>query len=364
VAGTEAVHSDDPMTPEAAQEMSQQILGDLGIATDQVDGADHTGENLAPTNPPAGTEPGAEASATPTMGQEVGVKDEGVTPAPEQNAAWVATLPEEVQANLSQMHPQTITRLREIAEGGLRLDDYTRKTQKVSQDSARLTELEQKAQFADLISQNRQAMAAFYAEDPQAAAAQEEAVPSIADLMKTNDPDAFAQGLDAIIEQRIGAKTEQVRQNDPNQKAATVNAAADQIHKAIQDRLPEGAWDRACGLYVEHCETKGVAWYDTPIDQLAMEMRPHLRFALAEHAARGAAPQVKSGESAGMSTPEQRPDARAAAIPSSGANVATSRTPPHVREGREISEDEAYQKTMTKFGIANEDELARLRRLD
>jgi len=365
VTGTDAVHSDDPMTPEAAAELSQSILGDLGIKTpDQANGADHPGQTPAEANPTPTPAMGAPAGANPEQPPEPGATPTVPSPAPDKSAAWVATLPDVVQADLGRLAPETVAILRQNAEGGMRQDDYTRKTQELARDNAQNAILAQKAEFADSILNDRGMMARLYGEDPAGAPPAGEPIPTIADLMKTQDPEAFAAGLDQIITKRVETTTSAAKAADPDTKAARVNHAADKIHMAVADKLPEGVWDRACGLFTEHCERKGARWFDTPVEQLAMDLRPHLRFALAEHAARGQQqPQATVPGVPDTSKPTPQPGVRAAAIPSSGPNIPSAATPAHVREGREISEDEAYQRTMTKYGIPNEDELARLRNL-
>ena len=363
--GTDAVHSDDPMTPEAAAELSASILGeDYGIKPDQANGAVDTGQTPAEANPTPTPAMGAPAGANPEQPPEPGAEPTVPSPAPDNGAAWVATLPEVVQADLGRLAPETVALLRANAEAGMRQDDYTRKTQQLARDSAQNAILAQKAQFADSILNDRATMARLYGDDPAGAPPAGEPIPTIADLMKTQDPEAFAEGLDKIITQRVESTTTAVKEADPDTKAARINHAADKIHMAVQDKLPEGVWDRACGLFTEHCEQKGIKWFDTPVEQLAMDLRPHLRFALAEHAARGLQqPQTTVPGVPDTSTPPPQPGVRAAAIPSSGANIPTAAVPAHVRENREVTEDEAYTRTMAKFGIPNEAELARLRNL-
>ena len=330
MAGTDAVHTDDPMTPQAAAELSRQMLDGMGItAKNDADGAVHPGQIPEGANQPAGTEEGAAAAANPDPAQPAGAPDGG-DPGHDKNAAWASTLPEEVQADLSRMTPQTVTRLREIAESGLRLDDYTRKTQEVGRDRAKITGLKQKAEFADRVLNDPAMMARLYgAENPAGAPPAGEASPStneeIAELMKTADPTEFAQGLDAIIEKRVNSKVTESRASAPETKAATVNSAADRIREAIADKLPEGSWERACEMFVEHCEHKGVQWFDTPVAGLAMELRPHLRLAIAEQIARGRdQPQGDAGGDDGKSTPGTPPGVRAAAMPSSGSGAPPS----------------------------------------
>jgi hypothetical protein len=355
VAGTDAVHSDDPMTPEAAQALSQEILGDMGVL-DQAQGADHTGGIPAASNPEAGVTDGAGAPANQPDPQATGLNPE-MSPGADSTAAWTNTLPEEVQADLSRLNPATVAQLREIAEGGMRMDDYTRKTQAAARERA---DAIKKAELAEKMVERLMDKTGAPVEPKNA----EPEMPSIKALMETSDPEEFAQGLEAFIAKTVEARTSKQRVESPEYKAKVVDSAASQIHDAIKDKLPEGAWDRATQLFVEHCEQKGVEWYDTPVQSLAMELRPHIRFALAEHAARGPQqPQASDQGTDGMSRPVHQPGVGAAMMPSSGPNMPTAPVAPHVREGREISEDEAYQRTMTRFGVANEAELARLRQM-
>lgn len=372
--GTDAVHSGDeaPMSKEMAESLSAEILGEMGLgAKDQADGADHGSQDPAPDNQNPDVTEGTPAGATPTEQQADGSEDAGSGDLPDAHAAWVATLPEAVQADLSNLNPDTVAKLREIAEGGLRTEDYTRKTQELARQRAEIESQRELVEWAkSLLSDPKRSKAllesaAQEADDPKGAAPEDDAA-LIRDLMKTNDPDEFAAGLDKLISDRVERSQKKAKESAPETKAARVNAAADQIHEAIRDKIPEGAWERACELYVEQCELDGEAWYETPVEKLAHRLRPHIRFAVAEQYAkqgsRGDTPQPTSQDEGSMSKPVEKPGPRAAAMPSSGSNVPTRSVPAHVREGREINEDEAWSKTMRKFGIAGEAELAQLRR--
>lgn len=362
--GTEAVHSDDPMTPEAAQELSSQILGEMGLGQpkDQAEGADHAGQSPVEANPYGEPDEGPAAAGNLSEADLQGA-EAGGQPAPEMNAAWVAALPEEVRADLSRFNPQTVAKLREIAESGLRLDDYTRKTQKTAANQREIEILRKKAEFADEVLQNKRLMAEFYRDDPQAAPAEGEQEMDVEQLMSITDPKQFAAGLDKLINDRINSGVKQQKQNSPEYKAARVRHAADQIHEAIKDKLPDGTWERACQLFEEHCAASGVQWYEVDVSRLAMDMRPHIRFAVAEHVAQGQQPRAAGVES-GTSTQVPSPGVRAAAIRSSGPNTPTQSVPRHVREGRPISDEEAFKNTMRKYGIGSDADLTRLRLLD
>lgn len=360
------------MTPEAAEALSKEILGELGMegSKDQAEGADHGSQEPVPDNPnPEETEE-TPAGAPPAEPEAEGSDDAGDGGRPDAHAAWVAALPESVQADLSRLNPDTVAKLREIAEGGLRKEDYTRKTQEVSRERAYIEQNKELIEWAkSLLEDPSKARAIADAagsktEEPEGASPEDE-VSQIRELMKTDDPDKFAEGLDKLISDRVARQNQKAQESAPERKAARVNAAADQIHDAIKDKIPEGAWERACELYVEQCELDGEAWYDTPIEKLAHRLRPHIRFAVAEQVARQGGteqPPQQGVEGEGeKSKLVEKPGPRAAAMPSSGSNAPTKPVPRHVREGREITEDEAFERVTKKFGL-DEAALAQLRR--
>lgn len=365
--GTDALESGEPMTEEMAEALSQQILSeDYGIKTgEQAEGADHTGEIADGANQnPDGTE-GAEASANPESQTEDGANEQE-TPAPEVNAAWASTLPEEVRADLSRFRPETVTQLRKIAESGLREADYTQKTQALARDRSEVDALQHKVRFADSVLNDPAKMAALYGAEAQAVSAGQSADQptastdsKIRELMKTDDPDAFAKGLDEVIEERIA----KARMSSPEAKATVLNEAAEKIREVLAPKIPEGTWERAVELFNEHCQQSGSTWYETKPRDLAMALRPHIRFALAEYAASQSKGTAPTQDQTATSTPAPRPGVRAAAVPSSGSMAPTKSVPPHVREGREVTEDEAFDAVRKKFGIASEADLARLRTL-
>lgn len=354
------------MSQEMAESLSAEILGEMGLGQkDQARGADHGPPAPEDDNQSQDGDEGSPAGDTPQDHSEDGSDDGDKGGTPGVAAAWMKTLPEAVQADLSRLSPETVAQLREMAEGGLRQDDYTRKTQKLQRELAEAEKVKELADFArSLLSDPDKAklLRGERSEDSDSASESEDDL--IEKLMEERDPQKFARGLRDFIRGEIKKGAEESTKNSPQARAARVNAAADQIHEAIRDKIPEGAWERACELYEDQCQQEGVAWYDTPVEKLALALRPHLRFAIAEQLSRQGAgqsqPQGESQGESGKSKPVEKPGPRAAAMPSSGSGAPTKVVPKHVREGREISEDEAFKATMERFGLS-EDELSKLR---
>lgn len=345
-----------------ASELSAQILSEQGIGRDHAKG---TAANPATARgaTPGGEDDGGAGAPANLQSQPAGEPSTAKGGAP---GAWVSKLPASVQENLSGYDPDTQSQLRALAEGGLRLDDYTRKTQAIKRSEAEMKQLRQRGELLDQLVTR---IASGRGADP---VEPEDEPPSMAALMDESDPEAFAAGLEKFISHTIEKKSEAVRQSSPDAKGAMVNDAADQIRGALGDKISDEQWGRACDLYVENCTAFGTSWQDSDPQRLPEAMRPHIRQALVESQMniRGAASQDgvdDFGNQDGVypggpkSTPAHGSGTRAASL-SQGMGAGTpTRTPPPADEAGMDPEDLAYRRTMARFNIPNDEALAKLR---
>jgi len=357
-------YSDSPMDLGAAAALSAQILSEQGIGVDQAKGTTANPANARGATPRNDNDDGAGAPATP-RGSPSGEPSNAGGGAP---GAWVSKLPASVQANLSGYDPETQSQLRALAESGLRLDDYTRKTQALKRSESEIKQLRQRGELLDQLVTR---IASGRGADP---VEPDDAPPSMAALMDESDPEAFASGLEKFISHAIEKKTEAVRQASPETRGALVNDAADQIRGALGDKITDEQWNRACDLYVENCAAFGTAWQDSDPQTLPAALRPHIRQALIESQMniQGAASQdgvddfgnpTGSSPTGAKSTPAQGSGTRAASL-SQGMGAGTpTRVPPPADEAGMDPEDLAYRRTMARFNIPNDEALAKLRQV-
>ena len=360
--------TDEPMSGERAAEVSDAILRDMGIRTDQAEGATTQPADGGTANPTSADDAGAGAPANQqTPGSREPNANASGTPGGQQ--AWMTRLPEAVQANLSQYDEGTQSKLRELAESGLRLDDYTRKTQAVKRTEAENKELRKRADLLDnlvakIAAQNGQAPAA----DP------DDAPPKIAELMAESDPEAFAEGLEKFIGHAVQKQQEETRAASPEARADLVNSAAAQIREALGDNISNEQWDEACVAFEENCAAFGEEWWDVDPHRLPGLLRPHIRAVLAKG---GTTPQAAAAEGeggapasepptapsdTGTSTPALGSGARAASMTQGmGGGTAPTAAAKDPSVGSEDAEEAAYRKTMARFNIPNEAALRKLR---
>lgn len=341
------------MSGEAAAKLSASILAERGLGN-QADGAGKGGEA------PAGDNPGANEPTGSPAGDN---RDDGGTSDPagekdataQENQGWMSSLPESLQRDFKKLSPEQQVAVRELAEGNMRQADYTRKTQEAKREAALARK---KAAALDEILSDPEARARLMGKTQAAAGheGEESTVPSITDLMKVEDPTEFAEGLDAVINSRIERANEARQAASPEAKAAKINEAAEVVRQELGDKINDEVWKRASELFVEQFDSFGEHWWESDPSRVAFNLRGPIRQALLEAKA---AEQSAASRTAGGDT-----GVRETSIQGDLGSVRTEpgEKPVSGRNAEEIM-DNAYERTMKRFGLQGEDDLKRLRNL-
>lgn len=324
------------MSPEQAAEISREILG----GSQQPEGAP------TPTEPaPEGTPP---AEAAPEGAEEVG----GRTP------KWLKAMPEEVQELLPNLSEDAQKYLRQNAEEGMNLKTFYSKTSDLARDRQELEALRQSKAALDRIAENPELALHLFGDGktqaPEDAAKRESELRR--KLHETADTDEFDSTFDELMSLRderlkgeVSSVVEQRLSSTKDAKAARINEAALSVRQNYGESVSDDVWQKACQGYEQQCKDAGLDWRDTDPNALPFLLGPHVRYAM-------------ESRQLGNGSPQSQPGSRAASVMSTGSSQPLSgQKHAWEREKRAPTDDELFDLTLDRFGLAGENDLAKLR---
>lgn len=344
----------DPASPEEAQRISQEILAEMDAgAPPRANGQADEGAGASATEEPPADDGGAQ-DAPPEDGQPS---------AREKQPGWLNAIPPALRARFPSLSPDEQKWLEGRAKDGLRAADHATLRQRVA-------ELERVERAFQRIKERPELAAVLFGQrNGNGTGAKPEPREDEATLRKrlfeTDDPkvwdETFAK-IQALQADQIKRELHETLASQPDSKAARVNRAAAEVRKAYGNDLTQEQWNGACAAFMATCERHGADWRDVDPGALGFLLEPYIESAMR------VAPAPKAGaseESLGQPPSAGKTGGRAASVaPSRGAGVPTKQlsvTQRAAREGREPTDDELFEETLRKHGIAGEQELERLR---
>jgi hypothetical protein len=326
------------MSPERAAEISNEILGGV----QQPNGAPTPHEPVVEGTPPVG--PVATEDAT----------DDGGSRTPK----WLKAMPDEVQALVGNLSEDAQKYLRENAESGLRLKDYYGKTSELARERQELEILRESKNALDRIAENPELALHLFGDGKKpvtTADAGKREAELRRKLHETSDTDEFDKTFDELLKIRderlkteVSQSIEQRMSSTAEAKATRVNEAALAVRQQYGDSVDDDVWQQACQGYEQQCKDAGLDWRDTDPRALPFLLSPHVTYAMN-------ARRVTNGQ------PQSHPGARAASVMSTATSQPLGVRQPWDVEKRQPTDDEMFQLTMQKFGLAGENDLAKLR---
>lgn len=269
---------------------------------------------------------------------------------------WQREMPEDLRARLEDLSPEAQKFIRDNAEKGLRLSDYSRKMNALP----RREQFEAAVQKAELLDKLVTSRPELFGAAPQQqngnghAAAPADEVRLAEELLETTDPKEFASKLGAILQSqkdRILGEVQQTLASSPDAKVSRLDAAAAEIRRSYGERLTDEGWKSAVASFKERVSRFGGDWRTIDPSHLAFLMEPELER------------QVQDPVSFSRQQPEA-PRSRQASIVNGQPAVGTKRKPVWEREGRLPTDDEVFQQTLAQFPGLTPDGLDKLRSME